>query len=202
MSGRLETQTQPPYHHHIVFPVRQRAPEAHATESTDRERDFRATAQTSPQELHPPGFADDPGLLPASRTKKASRSTDEPNFDPAGLANSLYLPIPHPANRVIRPGAILTSCPPARPWNLLQSHPCNPLQCRGHWRGLRKGQDMARCDGMGQMFEEDEEVRRIIEELGRKHDRSVGSVRQTAVCSLSASWYPLFRLSGSDLVVR
>jgi len=127
---------------------------------------LRATAQTSPKEIHPPGFVDDPSLLPQSRPSKKSPSKDEPHFDPAKLANGLLSTSSSPSKFGSSPGSDTHLLSASATWDLLQSHPLYLSGAVDIGEVCERLKKMARCDGMGPMFEEDE-VRKVIEEVGR-----------------------------------
>ena len=130
---------------------------------------LRATASSSPTTNHPPGFVDDPSLLPSSRQSKSQPSrTGEPKFDATGLANGLLsTPSGSPGKQG---GASDTECghllSASATWDLLQSHPLYLSGAVDIGEVCERLKKMARCDGMGPMFEE-EEVRKVIEEVGR-----------------------------------
>lgn len=129
---------------------------------------LRATASSSPTAIHPPSFVDDPSLLPASRQSKTSPSrVDEPRFDSTKLANGLLstaTPSPgRPSNPTTGESHLLSA---SATWDLLQQHPLYLSGAVDIGEVCERLKKMARCDGMGPMFEE-EEVRKVIEEVGR-----------------------------------
>lgn len=127
---------------------------------------LRATATSSPGSNHPPGFVDDPTLLPSKRqTNKSPPRSDEPTLDPTRLANGLLSTESSSANRPTPKGdGHLLSA--SATWDLLQSHPLYLSGAVDIGEVCEQLKKMARCDGMGPMFEE-EEVRKVIEEVGR-----------------------------------
>lgn len=130
---------------------------------------LRATASSSPTANHPPGFVDDPSLLPASRQNKTSSTRNgEPNFDPTRLANGLLSTSSStsPGKTGTSPGSESHLLSASATWDLLQSHPLYLSGAVDIGEVCERLKKMARCDGMGPMFEEDE-VRKVIEEVGR-----------------------------------
>ena len=129
---------------------------------------LRATASSSPTANHPPGFVDDPTLLPSSRPSKSSPSrVEEPRFDSTRLANGLLSTestSPGKSGNVSNRESHLLSA--SATWDLLQSHPLYLSGAVDIGEVCERLKKMARCDGMGPMFEE-EEVRKVIEEVGR-----------------------------------
>ena len=129
---------------------------------------LRATASSSPTANHPPGFVDDPTLLPSSRSTKPPISrNDDLNLDPIRLANGLL------STQSSSPGKLGSSSgneghllSASATWDLLQSHPLYLSGAVDIGEVCERLKKMARCDGMGPMFEE-EEVRKVIEEVGR-----------------------------------
>lgn len=129
---------------------------------------LRATASSSPTANHPPSFVDDPSLLPASRPiKPTPTQTSNTPFDPARLANGLLSTEPSALNKhgTSPPcdGHLLSA---SATWDLLQSHPLYLSGAVDIGEVCERLKKMARCDGMGPMFEEDE-VRKVIDEVGR-----------------------------------
>jgi len=127
---------------------------------------LRATAQSSPKEVHPPGFVDDPSLLPQSRPSKTTPSADEPHFDAAKLANGLLSSGSSPSKFGSSPSSDSHLLSASATWDLLQSHPLYLSGAVDIGEVCERLKKMARCDGMGPMFEEDE-VRKVIEDVGR-----------------------------------
>lgn len=132
---------------------------------------LRATAATSPKTTHPPGFVDDPSLLPTTRqSKKSATNSQGPLVDPKGLANGLLSSSnsSSPSNKSgSSPGSNRSHLLSASAtWDLLQSHPLYLSGAVDIGEVCERLKKMARCDGMGPMFEE-EEVRKVIEEVGR-----------------------------------
>ena len=127
---------------------------------------LRATASSSPTANHPPGFVDDPSLLPSSRTSKTSPSrSEESHFDSTRLANGLLsTESPNKSRRLSSNESNLLSA--SATWDLLQSHPLYLSGAVDIGEVCERLKKMARCDGMGPMFEE-AEVRKVIEEVGR-----------------------------------
>lgn len=128
---------------------------------------LRATASASPT-ANPPGFVDDPSLLPSSRSRQASKSqSDEPNFDSARLANGLLSTEPSLTSRSGRsPRGESHLLSASATWDLLQSHPLYRSGAVDIGEVCERLKKMARCEGMGPMFEEGE-VRKVIEDVGR-----------------------------------
>lgn len=129
---------------------------------------LRATASSSPTTNHPPGFVDDPSLLPSSRQSKNHPSrTGEPKFDAVGLSNGLVSTSSSSSGKNSATpegeGHLLSA---SATWDLLQSHPLYLSGAVDIGEVCERLKKMARCDGMGPMFEE-EEVRKVIEEVGR-----------------------------------
>lgn len=130
---------------------------------------LRATASSSPTANHPPSFVDDPSLLPASRPIKPSTAQNSnPPFDSTRLANGLLstetstLMNKHGTSKA-KDGHLLSA---SATWDLLQSHPLYLSGAVDIGEVCERLKKMARCDGMGPMFDE-EEVRKVIEEVGR-----------------------------------
>jgi len=128
---------------------------------------LRATTSSSPTGSHPPGFVDDPSLMSQSRHPKSSTSFDEPRFDPARLANGLLSTASSSPSKFGSPSSSESHLLSASAtWDLLQSHPLYLSGAVDIGEVCERLKKMARCDGMGPMFEEDE-VRKVIEEVGR-----------------------------------
>jgi AP-1-like transcription factor len=128
---------------------------------------LRATASSSPTANHPPGFVDDPSLLPSSRTSKTSPSrVEEPHFDSTRLANGLLSTESTPNKSRQLPNNESNLLSASATWDLLQSHPLYLSGAVDIGEVCERLKKMARCDGMGPMFEE-AEVRKVIEEVGR-----------------------------------
>lgn len=128
---------------------------------------LRATASSSPTANHPPGFVDDPSLLPSSRPSKTSPSrADEPYFDTTGLANGLLSTGSSPDKLGSSSSSESHLLSASATWDLLQSHPLYLSGAVDIGEVCERLKKMARCDGMGPMFEE-AEVRKVIEEVGR-----------------------------------
>lgn len=128
---------------------------------------LRATASSSPTANHPPGFVDDPSLLPQSRQAKGSPSLDEPHLDPSRLVNGLLSTESSSPGKFSSPsGSDSHLLSASATWDLLQSHPLYLSGAVDIGEVCERLKKMARCDGMGPMFEEDE-VRKVIEEVGR-----------------------------------
>ncbi len=127
---------------------------------------LRATASSSPTANHPPGFVDDPSLLPSSRQSKNLPSRADEHFDTNRLANGLISTesSPSKARRASNNDSNLLSA--SATWDLLQSHPLYLSGAVDIGEVCERLKKMARCDGMGPMFEE-AEVRKVIEEVGR-----------------------------------
>lgn len=132
---------------------------------------LRATAAaSSPTRHHPPGFVDDPTLLPApSRsTRSASSLEDEPFMDPTRLANGLLSTESSSSGRP-SPNYESNMLSASATWDLLQSHPLYLQGAVDIGEVCERLKKMVKCEGTGPMFEE-EEVRRVIEEVGRSGD--------------------------------
>lgn len=136
---------------------------------------LRATSASSPPNSHhPPGFVDDPSLLPTSRHSRTStsrtNSAENTTLDPKRLANGLLsTETSSPTSRVgSSPGGGSEShlLSASATWDLLQSHPLYLSGAVDIGEVCERLKKMARCDGMGPMFEE-EEVRKVIEDVGR-----------------------------------
>ena len=129
---------------------------------------LRATASSSPTANHPPGFVDDPSLLPSSRQSKPSPSrAEEPHFDSTRLANGLLSTASSSPSKLSNsPNHDSHLLSASATWDLLQSHPLYLSGAVDIGEVCERLKKMARCDGMGPMFEE-EEVRKVIEEVGR-----------------------------------
>lgn len=129
---------------------------------------LRATASSPPTANHPPGFVDDPSLLPSSRaTKPTPARNGEPTFEPTKLANGLSSTgTSSPSKLSGTPGSDSHLLSASATWDLLQSHPLYLSGAVDIGEVCERLKKMARCDGMGPMFEE-EEVRKVIEEVGR-----------------------------------
>ena len=128
---------------------------------------LRATAAaSSPTRHHPPGFVDDPTLLPSTRSTRTTFAESEPAMDPTRLANGL---LSTESSASGRPSPLLhesNMLSASATWDLLQSHPLYLQGAVDIGEVCERLKKMARCEGMGPMFEE-EEVRRVIEEVGR-----------------------------------
>lgn len=127
---------------------------------------LRATASSSPTRQHPPGFVDDPSMLSPSRQSKASPSAEEPHLNPTRLANGLLFTGPSSPRFGSSPGSESHLLSASATWDLLQSHPLYLSGAVDIGEVCERLKKMARCEGMGPMFEE-EEVRKVIEEVGR-----------------------------------
>lgn len=127
---------------------------------------LRAKASSSPTRHHPPGSGDEPNLIPHSRQDRSSSSTS-PRSDSARLANAL---LSTTSSSPCRPGGSPRSeshlLSASATWDLLQSHPLYLSGAVDIGEVCERLKKMARCDGMGPMFEE-EEVRKVIGEVGR-----------------------------------
>ncbi|GIZ38409.1 hypothetical protein CKM354_000182600 [Cercospora kikuchii] len=127
---------------------------------------LRATASHSPTRHHPPGFVDDPSLLSSSRSSKASRSSDDLRINATRLANGLLSTEPSSPSAQDTPSSETNLLSASATWDLLQSHPLYRLGSVDIGEVCERLKKMARCDGTGPMFDEDE-VRKVIEEVGR-----------------------------------
>lgn len=126
---------------------------------------LRATAASSPGSNHPPGFVDDPSLLPSSNQAGRALSDDDPHFNATRLANGL-LSTDSPGHRGHSPGNESHLLSASATWDLLQSHPLYLSGAVDIGEVCERLKKMARCEGMGPMFEE-VEVKKVIEEVGR-----------------------------------
>jgi len=128
---------------------------------------LRATAAaSSPTRHHPPGFVDDPTLLPApSRSTRSTSLEGEPSMDPTRLANGLLSTESSSSGRP-SPNYESNMLSASATWDLLQSHPLYLQGAVDIGEVCERLKKMAKCEGTGPMFEE-EEVRRVIEEVGR-----------------------------------
>lgn len=124
---------------------------------------LRATASSSPTSHHPPSFVDDPSLLPSHRPSKGS---PKPHLDAARLANGLLSSDSTSPRYGSSPGSDSNLLSASATWDLLQSHPLYLSGAVDIGEVCERLKKMARCDGMGPMFGEDE-VRQVIEEVGR-----------------------------------
>lgn len=129
---------------------------------------LRATTSSFPTANHPPGFVDDPTLLPTSHQSKPPSSRREgPHFDPVRLANGLLSTASSsPRRKSDSPGDDNQLLSASATWDLLQSHPLYLSGAVDIGEICERLKKMARCDGMGPMFEE-AKVRKVIEEVGR-----------------------------------
>lgn len=132
---------------------------------------LRATAFCSPTARHPPGFVDDPTLLPStSRFNSTSRPLPHaPKLDPTRLANRLLSAesSSSPVKTSSSPGSSGSQLLSTRAtWDLLQSHPLYLSGAVDIGEVCARLKKMARCSGRGPVFEGDA-VRKIIEEVGR-----------------------------------
>lgn len=130
---------------------------------------LKATASSSPRRHHPPSFVDDPSSLGGSRSttaksvSSASSSDGEPSLDRVRLANGLLSTqssgtSPRSDSHLLSAGAT---------WDLVQSHPLYARETLDIGEVFERLRSLARCDGMGPMFDEDD-VRRVIEEVGAR----------------------------------
>ncbi|KAK4608988.1 Fluconazole resistance protein 3 [Fulvia fulva] len=124
---------------------------------------LRATASSSPTSHHPPSFVDDPSLLPSHRPSKGS---PKPHLDAARLAYGLLSSDSTSPRYGSSPGSDSNLLSASATWDLLQSHPLYLSGAVDIGEVCERLKKMARCDGMGPMFGEDE-VRQVIEEVGR-----------------------------------
>lgn len=137
---------------------------------------LRATASSSPESNHPPKFVDDPTLLPPARsTRKASSSAsrktkhnnNDTTFDSTRLAHGILSTETSPntssPSSNNSPASLLSA---SATWDLIQSHPLYLSGAVDIGEVCERLKKLARCDGMGPMFDEDE-VRKVIEEVGR-----------------------------------
>ncbi|KAK0771986.1 hypothetical protein LTS02_017237 [Friedmanniomyces endolithicus] len=130
---------------------------------------LRVTAASSPTANYPPGFVDDPSLLPQnSRPSKRSPALGkESTWESARLANGLSPSTSSSPSKFGSPssseGQLLSA---SATWDLLQSHPLYLSGAVDIGEVCERLKKMAKCDGKGPMFEEDE-VRNVIEDVGR-----------------------------------
>ncbi|KAK0347845.1 hypothetical protein LTR91_004453 [Friedmanniomyces endolithicus] len=130
---------------------------------------LRVTAASSPTANYPPGFVDDPSLLPQnSRLSKRSPALGkESTWESARLANGLSPSTASSPSKFGSPssseGQLLSA---SATWDLLQSHPLYLSGAVDIGEVCERLKKMAKCDGKGPMFEEDE-VRNVIEDVGR-----------------------------------
>lgn len=125
---------------------------------------LRATASSSPTSHYPPSFVDDPSLLPSHRRSKES---PEPRLDAARLANGLLSTDSSSPEYGSSPGSESNLLSASATWDLLQSHPLYLSGTVDIGEVCERLKRMARCEGMGPMFDE-AEVRQVIEEVGGK----------------------------------
>lgn len=128
---------------------------------------LRATAAASPRSHHPPGFVDDPSALPPSKQHKSSTaSADDAPLNATRLANGLLSTrSSSPGKSASSPNSESQLLSASATWDLLQSHPLYLSGAIDIGEVCERLKKMARCDGLGPMFEE-EEVRKVIEEVG------------------------------------
>lgn len=138
---------------------------------------LKATASASSPTRHqhnlhrPPSFVDDPSTLPSSArsTKSVSSSSvsdEEPNLDRARLANGL-LSTESSASSQTSPRSDTNLLSARETWDLLQSHPLCLQGALDIGEICERLKHLARCDGVGPVFSEDD-VRRVIEEVGSR----------------------------------
>jgi len=133
---------------------------------------LRATASTSPTSDQPPKFVDNPTQLPpparparkSSASRKNNGSNNDEAFDTARLANGLISTETSPSSCSSNSRKTLLSA--SVTWDFIQSHPLYLSGAVDIGEVCERLKKMARCDGMGPMFDE-EEVRKVIEEVGR-----------------------------------
>ena len=88
-------------------------------------------------------------------------------MDPARLSKGLLSTDSSSSSRLgSSPGSDSHLLSASATWDLLQSHPLYLSGAVDIGEVCERLKKMARCDGMGPMFEEDE-VRKVIEEVGR-----------------------------------
>lgn len=129
---------------------------------------LRATSSTSPSTNHPPGFVDDPTLLQSSRQRqtRTSRSsgTRPDSATRSGLPSSTMSSSPDKtSNSEIGQRHLLSA---SATWDLLQSHPLYLAGSVDIGEVCERLKKLARCEGMGPVFDEFE-VRKVIEEVGK-----------------------------------
>ncbi|GAB1727102.1 hypothetical protein NU195Hw_g8020t1 [Hortaea werneckii] len=132
---------------------------------------LRASTSSSPSTSKPPSFVDEPSLLPQTRSSRP-QSIHEPRFDTARLANGLLSTASSTPKTISPPDSQSDShlLSASATWDLLQSHPLYLSGAVDIGEVCERLKKMAKCDGAGPMFEEDE-VRKVIEEVGRSgHD--------------------------------
>ncbi|OTA30968.1 hypothetical protein BTJ68_09627 [Hortaea werneckii EXF-2000] len=128
---------------------------------------LRASNSSSPSTSKPPSFVDEPSLLSQARSPRP-QSIHEPRFDTARLANGLLSTASSTPKTLSSPDSHSDShlLSASATWDLLQSHPLYLSGAVDIGEVCERLKKMAKCDGAGPMFEEDE-VRKIIEEVGR-----------------------------------
>ncbi|KAM0718319.1 hypothetical protein Q7P37_006651 [Cladosporium fusiforme] len=124
---------------------------------------LKATASSSPTRHHPPNFVDDPSTMPSTRSVS---SDDEPSLDRVRLANGLLSTASSQTSRT-SPQVDTHILSASATWDLLQTHPLYLQGALDVGEVLEKLKHMARCDGTGPMFDE-EDVRRLIEQVGER----------------------------------
>lgn len=126
---------------------------------------LKATASSPYGGHHPPGFVDDPNLVPSIRPQHDRASDEGPPLDRDHLANGVLAAEASLSNRpAVRNATNMLSA--SATWDLLQSHPLYLSGSVDIGEVCERLKRKAKCDGMGPMFDE-EEVRMVIEDVGR-----------------------------------
>lgn len=105
-------------------------------------------------------------MIQSSRSTKSVSSDDEPSLDRTRLANGLLSTESSQSSRT-SPQVDSHLLSAGATWDLLQSHPLYVQGALDVGEVLEKLKHMARCDGTGPMFDEDD-VRRLIEQVGSR----------------------------------
>jgi AP-1-like factor len=126
---------------------------------------LKATASSSPPRHHPPSFVDDPSMLSSSRSTKSASSDDEPSLDRARLSNGLLSTESSVSSHTSPQSDTSHLLSASATWDLLQSHPLYVRGALNIGEVCERLKHMARCDGMGPVFDE-HDVRAVIEEVG------------------------------------
>ncbi|KAI5364553.1 Putative basic-leucine zipper domain, transcription factor PAP1, Yap1 redox domain superfamily [Septoria linicola] len=128
---------------------------------------LRANAASSrTRQRHILGFVDDPSLLTALRQSHSSPSAEEQQLKPIKLADGLLSTEPSSPQFPLSPGSDSHLLSASATWNLLQSHPSYRSGAMDISEVCKRIKKLARCEGMGPMFDE-EEVKKVIEKVGK-----------------------------------
>lgn len=122
---------------------------------------LRATATSSSPPHLSSAFVDDSTFLPSSRPRKFPSRSNSHRSSAAFLGTDS--PRRASGTNTSGDGHLLSA---SATWDLLQSHPLYLSGAVDIGEVCERLKKMARCDGMGPMFEEGE-VRRVIEQVGR-----------------------------------